>query len=278
MLSEGAIPRRMKATLNATAARSSTAKVILAICKRSRRMLRGESTLSIDSRTAMRFRKPTLCPTNSAAMVVTVMIPSPPSWTSTMTTTAPNVVKVAGKSTVERPVTLPALTETNMASTHEMPGRRKPAGQHLLPGSGHARSANCHRGPWAVYSPAWPSWVPKTPATGGAKRRYNQGAARVHFRKGTMEQLTDSYNRKMDYLRISVTDRCNFRCQYCMPEDIQFQDKSHILTLEEMLTFAEACLELGVTKVRVTGGEPLVRRGVVMFIGWLKDLGFEDVT
>src|SRR5918994_2098324 len=82
----------------------------------------------------------------------------------------------------------------------------------------------------------------------------------------------------MDYLRISVTDRCNFRCQYCMPEDIKFQDKSHILTLEEMLTFAEACLELGVTKVRVTGGEPLVRRGVVMFIGWLKDLGFEDVT
>ena len=63
-----------------------------------------------------------------------------------------------------------------------------------------------------------------------------------------------------------------------MPEDIQFQDKSHILTLEEMLTFAEACLQLGVTKVRVTGGEPLVRRGVVMFIGWLKDLGFEDVT
>src|ERR671916_1020982 len=45
-----------------------------------------------------------------------------------------------------------------------------------------------------------------------------------------------------------------------------------------MLTFAEACLELGVTKVRVTGGEPLVRRGVVMFVGWLKDLGFEDVT
>ncbi len=96
--------------------------------------------------------------------------------------------------------------------------------------------------------------------------------------KASMVQLTDSYSRKMDYLSISVTDRCNFRCQYCMPEDIQFQDKSHILTLEEMLTFAEACLELGVTKVRVTGGEPLVRRGVVMFIGWLKDLGFEDVT
>ncbi|MDP8940088.1 MAG: GTP 3',8-cyclase MoaA [Actinomycetota bacterium] len=96
--------------------------------------------------------------------------------------------------------------------------------------------------------------------------------------KTSVTQLTDSYNRKMDYLRISVTDRCNFRCQYCMPEDIVFQDKSQILTLEEMLTFAEACLQLGVTKVRVTGGEPLVRRGVVWFVEQLKALGFEDVT
>ncbi len=93
-----------------------------------------------------------------------------------------------------------------------------------------------------------------------------------------MAQLIDSFERKMDYLRISVTDRCNFRCQYCMPEDIQFQDKSHILTLEEMLLFAEACLQLGVTKVRVTGGEPLVRRGVVWFVSQLKELGFEEVT
>ena len=93
-----------------------------------------------------------------------------------------------------------------------------------------------------------------------------------------MVQLTDSFDRKMDYLRISVTDRCNFRCQYCMPEDIEFQDKSHILTFEEMLTFAEACLQLGVTKVRVTGGEPLVRRNVVWFVGQLKKLGFHDVT
>ena len=94
----------------------------------------------------------------------------------------------------------------------------------------------------------------------------------------SLTQLKDSYERKMDYLRISVTDRCNFRCQYCMPEDIKFQDKSHILTLEEMLTFAEACLQVGVNKVRVTGGEPLVRKGVVKFVGWLKDLGFDEVT
>ena len=103
-------------------------------------------------------------------------------------------------------------------------------------------------------------------------------AAKDYSDKVGMVQLTDSYERKMDYLRISVTDRCNFRCQYCMPEDIKFQDKSHILTLEEMLTFAEACLQLGVTKVRVTGGEPLVRRGVVWFVEQLKALGFHEVT
>jgi uncharacterized radical SAM superfamily Fe-S cluster-containing enzyme len=96
--------------------------------------------------------------------------------------------------------------------------------------------------------------------------------------QGAAAQLTDSHSRKMDYLRISVTDRCNFRCQYCMPEDIVFRDKSEILTLEEMLTFAEACLKLGVNKVRVTGGEPLVRRNVVWFVGQLKELGFDEVT
>jgi cyclic pyranopterin phosphate synthase len=63
-----------------------------------------------------------------------------------------------------------------------------------------------------------------------------------------------------------------------MPEDIKFQDKSEILTLEEMLTFAEACLMLGVDKVRVTGGEPLVRKNVVWFVEQLKALGFREVT
>ena len=104
------------------------------------------------------------------------------------------------------------------------------------------------------------------------------GVGRTAYERKSLTQLTDSFERKMDYLRISVTDRCNFRCQYCMPEDIKFQDKSHILTLEEMLLFAEACLQLGVNKVRITGGEPLVRRGVVKFVGWLKDLGFDEVT
>lgn len=110
------------------------------------------------------------------------------------------------------------------------------------------------------------------------KRDTIGGVERTAQERKSLTQLTDSFERKMDYLRISVTDRCNFRCQYCMPEDIKFQDKSHILTLEEMLLFAEACLQLGVNKVRVTGGEPLVRRGVVKFVGWLKDSGFDEVT
>ena len=93
-----------------------------------------------------------------------------------------------------------------------------------------------------------------------------------------MVQLIDNYNRKMDYLRISVTDRCNFRCQYCMPEDIQFQDSGELLSLDEMLVFARACLMVGVTKVRVTGGEPLVRKGIPQFVRDLKALGFEEVT
>ena len=72
-----------------------------------------------------------------------------------------------------------------------------------------------------------------------------------------MHQLTDSYERKMDYLRISVTDRCNFRCQYCVPEDIKFQDKSHILSLEEMLTFAKACLLLSSPETRWRCSRPI---------------------
>ena len=115
-------------------------------------------------------------------------------------------------------------------------------------------------------------------AASSPKKDTIENMGRTAPERKSLTQLTDSFERKMDYLRISVTDRCNFRCQYCMPEDIKFQDKSHILTLEEMLLFAEACLQLGVNKVRVTGGEPLVRRGVVKFIGWLKDLGFDEVT
>ncbi|MBL1264671.1 GTP 3',8-cyclase MoaA [Candidatus Methylomicrobium oryzae] len=76
-------------------------------------------------------------------------------------------------------------------------------------------------------------------------------------------QLIDRFGRKIDYLRISITDRCDFRCVYCMAEDMTFLPRAQILTLEEIETIARAFTELGVKKIRITGGEPLVRKGVL---------------
>ena len=76
-------------------------------------------------------------------------------------------------------------------------------------------------------------------------------------------QLIDSFNRQIRYLRLSVTDRCNLRCTYCMAEDMTFLPKSRVLSLEEMAFIARAFVELGVEKIRLTGGEPLVRNGIV---------------
>lgn len=72
--------------------------------------------------------------------------------------------------------------------------------------------------------------------------------------------MLDGFGRKIDYLRISVTDRCNFRCQYCMSENMTFMPKSELLTLEEITLIAERFISHGVKKIRLTGGEPLVRR------------------
>lgn len=76
-------------------------------------------------------------------------------------------------------------------------------------------------------------------------------------------QLTDNFQRTVRYLRLSVTDRCNLRCTYCMAEDMTFLPKSNILSLEEMVFVSRAFVELGVEKIRLTGGEPLVRNGIV---------------
>jgi GTP 3',8-cyclase len=86
--------------------------------------------------------------------------------------------------------------------------------------------------------------------------------------------LIDPYNRKIDYLRISVTDRCNLRCIYCMPEDgLESIAHGEILRYEEILKIVEIAVKNGVSKVRITGGEPLVRKGIVNFI---KDLSSID--
>ena len=86
-------------------------------------------------------------------------------------------------------------------------------------------------------------------------------------------QLVDRFGRTVDYLRISVTDRCDFRCVYCMSEEMTFLPRAQILTLEEIDTIAQAFAELGVKKIRITGGEPLIRRGV---LGLLQNIGQID--
>lgn len=78
--------------------------------------------------------------------------------------------------------------------------------------------------------------------------------------------MRDSYGRQVSYLRVSVTDRCDLRCVYCMAEDMQFLPKSDILSLEELQRLCEAFMRLGVRKIRLTGGEPLVRRNVMALI------------
>ncbi|MDN3522118.1 GTP 3',8-cyclase MoaA [Halomonas ramblicola] len=75
-------------------------------------------------------------------------------------------------------------------------------------------------------------------------------------------ELIDDFGRRVRYVRISVTDRCDFRCVYCMSEEMTFLPRAQVLTLEELALVARAFIELGVEKVRLTGGEPLVRRDI----------------
>ena len=91
--------------------------------------------------------------------------------------------------------------------------------------------------------------------------------------------LIDRYGRKIDYIRLSVTDRCDLRCQYCMSEDMTFVPRSQLLTLEEIHYIAETYVQLGVKKIRITGGEPLVRKDILSLfqnLGQLAEL--EDLT
>jgi len=87
------------------------------------------------------------------------------------------------------------------------------------------------------------------------------------------KSMIDSYNREINYLRVSVTDRCNLRCIYCMPkEGLSVIGHDDILRYEEILRVIRASIQLGIAKVRVTGGEPLVRRGILDFLCKLKTI------
>jgi len=80
-----------------------------------------------------------------------------------------------------------------------------------------------------------------------------------------MSSLVDPFQRAITYLRLSVTDRCDFRCVYCMSENMQFLPKAELLSLEELDRLCTAFIRLGVEKLRITGGEPLVRKGIMSF-------------
>ena len=92
--------------------------------------------------------------------------------------------------------------------------------------------------------------------------------------------MFDRFNRPINYLRISVTDRCNLRCTYCMPEEgIRLMDHSEILSFEEITAFTKLAVANGITKVRLTGGEPLVRKNIVELVAMLAGIdGLEDLS
>jgi len=92
--------------------------------------------------------------------------------------------------------------------------------------------------------------------------------------------MLDSYNRNINYLRISVTDRCNLRCTYCMPkEGVSLLRHEDILSFEEITEVTRTAVEMGINKVRITGGEPLVRKGIVSLVGQIAQIpGINDLS
>jgi cyclic pyranopterin phosphate synthase len=94
-----------------------------------------------------------------------------------------------------------------------------------------------------------------------------------------MNQLIDPFGRTIEYLRISVTDRCDLRCSYCMSEDIEFLPRQDILSFEEILRIANSFALLGVSKIRITGGEPLMRKKLPELVASIKAIpGIEEVV
>ena len=90
--------------------------------------------------------------------------------------------------------------------------------------------------------------------------------------------LIDTFGRTHNNLRISVTDRCNLRCVYCMPEEVTFLDRQHLLTFEEMERFVRIAAPLGIDKIRLTGGEPLLRRDLSRLVALLAAVpGIKDI-
>ncbi len=99
--------------------------------------------------------------------------------------------------------------------------------------------------------------------------------------RALIDGMVDSWGRRIDYVRLSVTDRCNLRCTYCMAEDMVFEPRRDLLTLEELAEVARHLVTRGVRRIRLTGGEPLVRRGIgelIDTLGALLGHGLDELT
>src|SRR5205807_4558110 len=93
-----------------------------------------------------------------------------------------------------------------------------------------------------------------------------------------MSELIDTFGRRHNNLRVSVTDRCNLRCTYCMPEAVVFMDRAELLTFEEIAHFVRVAVPLGIDKIRLTGGEPLMRRDLTRLVKRLAQIeGIRDI-
>jgi cyclic pyranopterin phosphate synthase len=98
---------------------------------------------------------------------------------------------------------------------------------------------------------------------------------------GAGKALIDGFGRRIDYVRLSVTDRCDLRCRYCMAEKMQFLPRSELLTIEELAQLSDLLVARGVRRIRLTGGEPLVRRGILDLVRLIGDHighGLDEVT
>ena len=95
----------------------------------------------------------------------------------------------------------------------------------------------------------------------------------------TTNQLIDRFGRTVNYIRLSVTDRCDLRCVYCMPAKMKFVPRTQLLTLEEMESIGRTFINLGVDKIRITGGEPLVRQNIMQLFRNLGEIeALRDLT
>lgn len=101
---------------------------------------------------------------------------------------------------------------------------------------------------------------------------------RAPERERSGERLIDSHGRTIRDLRLSITDRCNFRCVYCMDPDVRFADASELLSVEELVRLATVCVGLGVEKIRITGGEPTVHPRLTAIIRGVSALPIEDIA